>query len=82
MTTKRTPERIETKSVRGRSHWPTTIGRYIVLVVFGLIFIFPIVLMVVSSLKPDLQLLRDTSSLRAFLPVGNISFSRPLAKVG
>jgi multiple sugar transport system permease protein len=30
--------------------------------------------MLVSSLKPDLQLLRDTSSLRAFLPVGDISF--------
>jgi len=27
-----------------------------------------------SSLKPDLQLLRDTSSIRAFLPVGDISF--------
>lgn len=26
-----------------------------------------------SSLKPDLQLLRDTSSIRAFLPVGDLS---------
>jgi multiple sugar transport system permease protein len=30
--------------------------------------------MVVSSLKPEQQLLRDMSSLRAFLPVGDISF--------
>jgi multiple sugar transport system permease protein len=29
--------------------------------------------MVVSSLKPDQQLLADTSSIRAFLPVGDIS---------
>jgi multiple sugar transport system permease protein len=29
--------------------------------------------MIVSSLKPDQQLLADTSSLRAFLPVGDIS---------
>jgi multiple sugar transport system permease protein len=29
--------------------------------------------MLVSSLKPDQQLLADTSSIRAFLPIGNIS---------
>ena len=29
--------------------------------------------MVVSSLKPDLQLLRDSASFRAFMPVGDIS---------
>ncbi|MFP4394695.1 MAG: carbohydrate ABC transporter permease [Anaerolineales bacterium] len=51
------------------------IGRYIVLSLIGLIFIFPIVFMVVSSLKPDLQLLKDSSSLRAFLPVGDISLT-------
>jgi len=31
--------------------------------------------MIVSSFKPNLQLLRDTSSLRAFLPVGDISLN-------
>ncbi|MYE36347.1 MAG: carbohydrate ABC transporter permease, partial [Rhodobacteraceae bacterium] len=41
----------------------------------AMIFIFPILFMVVSSLKPDLQLLMDSSSLRAFLPVGDISFN-------
>jgi multiple sugar transport system permease protein len=48
-------------------------SRYAVLVLIALIFIFPLVFMVMSSLKPDAQLLRDTSSLRAFLPVGDIS---------
>jgi multiple sugar transport system permease protein len=48
-------------------------ARYTVLVTLAVIFLFPIVFMIVSSLKPDRQLLSDTGSLRAFLPVGNIS---------
>lgn len=47
--------------------------RYLVLVLVALIFALPLLFMVVSSLKPDAQLLGDTSSLRAFLPVGDIS---------
>ena len=47
--------------------------RYAILILVALIFIFPLVFMLVSSLKPSLQLLSDTSSIRAFLPVGNIS---------
>ncbi|KAF0176133.1 MAG: multiple sugar transport system permease protein [Rhodobacteraceae bacterium] len=49
--------------------------RYAVLVLIAVIFIFPLVFMVVSSLKPDQQLLADTASLRAFLPVGDISLN-------
>lgn len=49
------------------------ITRYVVLTLIAIIFIFPLLFMVMSSLKPDLQLLRDTSSIRAFLPVGDIS---------
>lgn len=48
--------------------------RYLVLTLIAIIFVFPLVFMVVSSFKPDLQLLRDTSSIRAFLPVGDLSF--------
>ena len=47
--------------------------RYALMILISAIFIFPIVFMVMSSLKPDLQLLRDSGSLRAFLPVGDIS---------
>lgn len=47
--------------------------RYLVLVLLALIFIFPLVFMLMSSFKPDAQLLSDTTSLRAFLPVGDIS---------
>ena len=48
-------------------------GRYILLGFIACVFIFPIIFMVVSSLKPDLQLLSDSSSVRAFIPVGDIS---------
>jgi len=50
-----------------------TSGHYLVLTLVALIFIFPIVFMTVSSLKPETQLLRDSGSFRAFLPVGSIS---------
>ena len=50
-----------------------TFWRYALLTVVALIFCFPLVFMLVSSLKPDLQLLTDTGSIRAFLPVGDIS---------
>jgi multiple sugar transport system permease protein len=49
------------------------VTRYAVLVLIAVIFIFPLVFMVMSSLKPDQQLLQDSGSLRAFLPVGDIS---------
>ncbi|QUX94037.1 sugar ABC transporter permease [Marinomonas sp. CT5] len=50
------------------------IVRYMVLTLIALIFVIPIVFMMMSSLKPDQQLLADTSSIRAFLPIGDISF--------
>jgi multiple sugar transport system permease protein len=49
--------------------------RYALLIVVALIFCFPLVFMIMSSLKPDMQLLTDTESIRAFLPVGDISLN-------
>ena len=49
--------------------------RYAVLVIIAIIFVFPLVFMLMSSLKPDQQLLTDTGSLRAFLPIGDISLN-------
>ncbi len=62
----------ETRSFRSID-WPGIV-RYALMTLLALIFLFPIVFMLMSSLKPDLDLLRDALSLRAFLPVGNISF--------
>jgi multiple sugar transport system permease protein len=64
---------VQTTEVKGRSQQTSTIGRYALLVVIALVFIFPIIFMLVSSLKPSAQLLSDSASLRAFLPVGDIS---------
>lgn len=47
---------------------------YAAAIAFTVLFAFPIVFMIVSSLKPDFNLLQDTGSYRAFLPVGPISF--------
>jgi multiple sugar transport system permease protein len=47
--------------------------RYLVLILVAVIFVFPLLFMLMNSLKPTEQLLADTSSLRAFLPVGDIS---------
>lgn len=55
------------------NHGLRLVMRYVVLTLLAIVFIFPLLFMAMSSLKPDLQLLRDTSSLRAFLPVGDIS---------
>ena len=60
-------------SVAGRWQSALVFTRYILLSLLALIFLFPIVFMVVSSFKPDLQILRDSGSLRAFVPVGELS---------
>ena len=60
-------------SINADNHGLRLAMRYVVLTLIAVIFIFPLLFMVMSSFKPDLQLLRDTSSLRAFLPVGDIS---------
>lgn len=61
-------------TVAGDNHRLRLAVRYAVLTLIAIIFIFPLVFMVMSSLKPDQQLLADTGSLRAFLPVGDLSF--------
>ena len=55
------------------------VARYLVLALVAVVFLFPLVFMVVSSFKPDSQLLADTGSLRAFLPVGDISLGNYFA---
>jgi multiple sugar transport system permease protein len=44
------------------------------MIFLAIIFAFPIIFMIVSSFKPSIQILRDSSSLLAFLPVGDLSF--------
>ena len=55
------------------------LARYLVLALVASVFLFPLIFMVVSSFKPDGQLLADTSSFRAFLPVGDVSLDNYFA---
>ena len=48
-------------------------SRYVVLVFFAFIFVFPLAYMLSGSLKPYEQLLSDMGSVRALLPVGDLS---------
>ena len=62
-------------AISADNHGLRLVVRYAVLVLIAIIFIFPLIFMLMSSLKPDQQLLTDTASIRAFLPVGDISLN-------
>ncbi|MGP3963925.1 carbohydrate ABC transporter permease [Nonomuraea sp. 3N208] len=46
---------------------------YLPLTLLAVVFAFPVVFMLVSSLKPDEQIFADLGSAKAFLPVGQVS---------
>ena len=48
---------------------------YVPMILLAMIFMFPLIFMFVSSLKPDAQILADVDNIRAFLPVGDISLN-------
>ena len=48
---------------------------WIIRIIFAAIFAFPLVFMVVSSFKPDDQIMGDLGSFRAFLPVGKTTLN-------
>jgi multiple sugar transport system permease protein len=52
-----------------------SIGRLAAMVALAAFFLFPIAFMFVSSFKPNDDVLRDTTSFRAFLPVGDVSLN-------
>lgn len=47
---------------------PKKIINYIVLIIVALVFMFPLIWMVVSSFKNDVQIFTDISSMKAFVP--------------
>ena len=46
---------------------------YILCIALSIVFIFPLVYMVVSSFKTDDQIVKDMSSIAAFIPYGELS---------
>jgi multiple sugar transport system permease protein len=49
------------------------LGGHVLRVLLGLFFAFPIVFMLMSSLKPQQQIFSDLDSIKAFLPVGHLT---------
>lgn len=64
--------RVRTAEAGRRSRRRKILG-YLPMVLLALFFLFPLIFMFVSSLKPDAQILSDIDSPQAFLPVGDIS---------
>ena len=65
---------VRASTVREKRSGPAgTVWKYVVRIVLVFFFAFPLVFMFVSSLKPDQQIFADLGSLKAFLPVGDIS---------
>jgi len=54
---------------------------YILYSAIALIFIAPLLYISVSSLKPDLQIVSDMSSIKGFLPYGDLSLSNYLSVI-
>lgn len=60
---------------RGYVNKLASVTRYVAMILLALIFALPIIYMAVSALKPYDQILRDSVSLRAFLPIGDLSLA-------
>ncbi|GGL97702.1 carbohydrate ABC transporter permease [Nakamurella endophytica] len=50
-----------------------TVGGYALRIVLCLVFGLPLLFMILSSFKPDLEIFADVGSVRAFLPVGHLT---------
>lgn len=70
---RRTTVRVaDTRTARSRR---AAVGVTVLRSLLVVFFSFPILFMLVSSLKPDLQIFGDLGSWRAFAPVGDVSFA-------
>ena len=63
----------QTRRQKQQAKIVSLIFMYALLILFAVIFAFPLLFMLMSSLKPDEAIFADVRSLRAFLPVGEIS---------
>src|SRR5215217_6603152 len=69
------PSRAAPATERTRRPGLRRAGGYLVRILLVVFFAFPLLFMFMSSLKPDDQIFADLSSIRAFLPVGDISLA-------
>jgi multiple sugar transport system permease protein len=64
-----------TKGRRLPKNFVSQLVQYLVNIILAMFFIFPIVFMIVSSFKDNQQIFADLRSLRAFMPVGDLSLA-------
>jgi multiple sugar transport system permease protein len=55
--------------------WGSKLVQYLINFVLVFFFIFPLLFMIMSSFKPNEQIFLDLRSVRAFLPVGDLSLA-------
>lgn len=55
--------------------WKSKVVQYATNLILVIFFIFPLVFMIMASFKPNDQIFADLRSLRAFLPVGDLSLT-------
>lgn len=75
MTTQQTASAATYQKRRMPKDWGSKLVQYAVNVVLMFLFIFPILFMIMSSFKPNDQIFLDLRSVRAFLPVGDLSLN-------
>ena len=61
-----------------RKHTVRTVLLTILRILLALVFGLPLLFMIISSFKPDIQIFSDLTSIRAFLPVGDLSLANYL----
>ena len=74
MTTQPTTSVTTYKKRRMPKGWGSKLVQYAINLVLVFVFIFPILFMIMSSFKPNAQIFVDLRSVRAFLPVGDLSW--------
>ena len=67
------PKRAERRRGRAATRRRSVALTYVGLTVAAAVAVFPLLFMIFSSFKPDRQIFADLGSLRAFLPVGDLS---------
>jgi len=61
---------------------PRTVLGLILRIALGLVFGLPLVFMIVSSFKPDLQIFADLGTWKAFVPIGTMNLDNYLGVFG
>ncbi|HEX8487110.1 MAG TPA: carbohydrate ABC transporter permease [Propionibacteriaceae bacterium] len=68
-------DELPTRATKENSHWVSHALLLVLRIVLALVFGLPLLFMIISSFKPDAQIFADLTSIRAFLPVGQLDLA-------